>query len=66
MVSINQSLKVSGRKSGKKQGGQKGHPGSHMSIPHEPDEYSKHLPKKVPFLPAAERVRHERQSIYLR
>ena len=34
------------QKSGKKQGGQKGHPGSHMSIPHEPDEYSKHLPKK--------------------
>lgn len=34
------------RKSGKKQGGQKGHPGAHMSIPHEPDEYSKHLPKK--------------------
>ena len=34
------------QKSGKKQGGQKGHPGSHMSIPHEPDEYSRHLPKK--------------------
>ena len=34
------------QKSGKKQGGQKGHPGSHMSIPHEPDEYNKHLPKK--------------------
>ena len=26
------------QKSGKKQGGQKGHPGAHMSIPHEPDE----------------------------
>lgn len=34
------------QKSGKKQGGQKGHPGAHMSIPHEPDEYSRHLPKK--------------------
>ena len=34
------------QKSGKKSGGQKGHPGSHMTIPHEPDEYSKHLPKK--------------------
>ncbi len=34
------------QKSGKKQGGQKGHPGSHMAIPHEPDEYSRHLPKK--------------------
>ena len=34
------------QKSGRKQGGQKGHPGSHMAIPHEPDEYSKHLPKK--------------------
>ena len=34
------------QKSGKKPGGQKGHKGSHMSIPHEPDEYNKHLPKK--------------------
>ena len=34
------------QKSGKKQGGQKGHPGTHMAIPHEPDDYSKHLPKK--------------------
>ena len=34
------------QKSGRKQGGQKGHPGSHMAIPHEPDEYRKHLPKK--------------------
>ena len=34
------------QKTGKKQGGQKGHPGAHMSIPHEPDEYHKHLPKK--------------------
>ena len=33
-------------KSGKKQGGQKGHPGSHMAIPHEPDEIQKHLPKR--------------------
>ena len=35
------------QKSGKKQGGQKGHPGAHMTIPHEPNEYSKHLPKSV-------------------
>ena len=34
------------QKSGKKQGGQKGHPGSHMVIPHEPDEFRKHLPKR--------------------
>lgn len=34
------------QKSGKKQGGQKGHPGSHMSIPHEPDEFRRHLPKR--------------------
>ena len=34
------------QKSGKKQGGQKGHLGAHMSIPHAPDEYSRHLPKK--------------------
>lgn len=34
------------QKSGKKPGGQKGHLGSHMSIPHEPDEFNKHLPKK--------------------
>lgn len=34
------------QKSGKKQGGQKGHQGSHMSIPHEPDEFRKHLPKR--------------------
>lgn len=34
------------QKSGKKQGGQKGHPGAHMSIPHEPDEIQKHLPKR--------------------
>ena len=34
------------QKSGRKQGGQKGHPGSHMSIPHEPDEIQKHLPKQ--------------------
>lgn len=33
------------QKSGKKQGGQKGHPGAHMSIPHEPDEFQQHLPK---------------------
>lgn len=34
------------QKSGRKQGGQKGHPGSHMVIPHEPDEFRKHLPKR--------------------
>ena len=34
------------QKSGKKQGAQKGHPGSHMVIPHEPDECSKHFPQK--------------------
>lgn len=34
------------QKSGRKQGGQKGHPGSHMTIPHEPDEIQKHLPKR--------------------
>ena len=34
------------QKSSKKQGGQKGHPGAHMSVPHEPDGYNKHLPKK--------------------
>ena len=34
------------QKSGKKQGGQKGHPGAHMSIPHEPDEYKKHMPQR--------------------
>jgi hypothetical protein len=34
------------QKSGKKQGGEKGHPEAHMSIPHEPDEYRKHLPEK--------------------
>lgn len=34
------------KKSGKKQGGQKGHPGAHMSVPHKPDEFRKHLPKQ--------------------
>ena len=34
------------QKTGKKQGGQKGHQGSHMAIPHEPDEFKKHLPKR--------------------
>lgn len=34
------------QKSGKKQGGQTGHPGTHMVIPHEPDECRKHLPKR--------------------
>lgn len=34
------------QRSGKKQGGQKGHPGSHMSLPHEPDETINHFSKK--------------------
>lgn len=34
------------QKSERRQGGQKGHPGFHMSIPHEPDEIRKHLPKR--------------------
>ena len=34
------------KKSGKKQGGQKGHPGAHMVIPHDPDEIIRHLPEK--------------------
>lgn len=34
------------QKSGKKQGGQKGHPGTHMAIPHEPDECIRHIPKR--------------------
>lgn len=33
-------------KSGKKPGGQKGHPGTHMSIPHEPNQVRQHLPEK--------------------
>ena len=33
-------------KSGKKQGGQKGHPGNHMALPHEPDEVKQHYPEK--------------------
>ena len=33
------------KKSGKKQGGQKGHTGTHMAIPHEPDEVLTHLPE---------------------
>lgn len=33
-------------RSGKKPGGQKGHRGSNMKIPHEPDEVQKHLPEK--------------------
>lgn len=39
------------QKSGRKQGGQKGHPGAHMSIPHEPDNYRRHLPKKCLLCP---------------
>ena len=33
-------------KTGRKPGGQKGHPGSHMSIPHAPDEVKAHFPVK--------------------
>ena len=32
------------QRSGKKPGGQKGHSGSHMEIPHEPDEVLQHFP----------------------
>lgn len=32
--------------SGKKQGGQKGHKGSHMTIPHAPDHFKQHYPEK--------------------
>ena len=39
------------QKSGKKRGGQKRHPGSHMPIPHEPDEFKKHLPGKCASCP---------------
>ena len=38
-------------KSEKKPGGQKGHAGSHMSIPHEPDEVCKHLPARCALCP---------------
>lgn len=34
------------KKTGKKPGGQKGHAGSHMELPHEPDEVKQHLPGK--------------------
>ncbi|MCI8856625.1 MAG: hypothetical protein HFH26_08790 [Clostridiaceae bacterium] len=34
------------KKTGKKPDGQKGHAGSHMSIPHEPDEIKQHIPQK--------------------
>lgn len=34
------------QRSGKKPGGQKGHSGSHMEIPHEPDEVLQHFPEK--------------------
>ena len=37
--------------SGRKPGGQKGHKGSHMSIPHAPDEVKKHLPEKCKTCP---------------
>lgn len=39
------------QRSGKPQGGQKGHPGTHMAIPHDPDEIRKHLPKKCLLCP---------------
>ena len=34
------------KRSGLKQGGQPGHAGSHMAIPHEPDDVQQHLPSK--------------------
>ena len=36
---------------GKKQGGQPGHPGSHMSIPHAPDEVKQHIPEQCQTCP---------------
>ena len=39
------------KKSGKKPGGQKGHPGSHMEIPHDPDEVKQYLPEKCQMCP---------------
>ena len=33
-------------RSGKKRGGQKGHEGSNMEVPHEPDEVLQHMPEK--------------------
>lgn len=39
------------KKSGKKPGGQKGHPGSHMEIPHDPDEFKQYLPEKCQMCP---------------
>lgn len=38
-------------KSDKKPGGQKGHPGVHMEIPHDPDEVKQHLPVKCQSCP---------------
>ena len=34
------------KRSGRKPGGQPGHAGSHMAIPHEPDDVQQHLPSK--------------------
>lgn len=39
------------KKTGKKQGGQEGHLGSHMEIPHEPDEIKQHLPENCQTCP---------------
>ena len=39
------------KQTGKKQGAQKGHPGSHMELPHEPDEVKQHLPEKCQICP---------------
>lgn len=39
------------KRSGKKVGGQKGHPGTHMEIPHEPDEIKQHIPEKCKVCP---------------
>lgn len=44
----NRSLR---KKSGLKQGGQNGHHGSHMELPHEPDEVKQHLPEKCTTCP---------------
>ena len=38
-------------KTGRKQGGQKGHSGSHMRIPHEPDNVVLHVPEKCKTCP---------------
>ena len=39
------------KQSGKKPGGQEGHKGTHMAIPHKPDEVKQHLPAKCQICP---------------